>query len=404
MGKTLGVVLAGGRGKRMDILCHLRPKPSLPFAGAYRVIDFCLSCCLHSGIRDVAVLIDYQRSEMAKYLRRWYSANAGLASFRILEPKAGSYKGTADAVYQNVKFLQADPSESVLVLAGDHIYKMDYQPMLDFHRHQKADVTVGVVTVPIEQAHRFGIATVDNQGRIVDFLEKPKNPQSNLTSMGIYVFNKHVLIERLEEDAAQQDSPHDFGYAVIPDMVKRDRVVAYEFNGYWQDIGTAEAYYEANMELTKQKPRFTLDSARPVFTEVNDLPATKIYSQGSVNNSLVSPGCVIKGHVENSVLSPGVRIEEQAVVRDSIVMTNTFIDYHSIVDRSILDEEVNVGKYCYIGLGKSLVSGEWDITVVGKGVTVPPHTAIGRDCRILPHVGPHDFHGQTVPSGVVLSH
>jgi glucose-1-phosphate adenylyltransferase len=158
------------------------------------------------------------------------------------------------------------------------------------------------------------------------------------------------------------------------------------------------------MELTKQKPSFTLDSSRPVFTDIGDLPSPKIYPQGDVQNSLVSPDCVIKGHVENSILSPGVYVEEQAVVKDSIVMTNTFIDYHSIVDHCILDEEVNVGKFCYIGLGKSLVYGDWDITVVGKRVTVPPHTAIGRDCRILPHVGPHDFHGQTVPSGAVLSH
>jgi glucose-1-phosphate adenylyltransferase len=187
-------------------------------------------------------------------------------------------------------------------------------------------------------------------------------------------------------------------------MVNRDKVFAYEFDGYWQDIGTAQSYYWSNMELLQKQPSFTLNTSKPVLTDIDDLPPSKISPQGSVSNSLVSPGCVIKGHVENSVLSPGVKVEEQAVVRDSIVMTNSTIGYHSIIDRCILDEEVSIGQFCYIGLGKSLLSGDWDITVVGRRVIVPPHTAIGRDCRVLPHVGPHDFPAKAIPSGTVISH
>jgi len=370
----------------MDILCHVRPKPSLPFAGAYRVIDFCLSSCIHSGIHDVVILVDYQRVQMTNYLRRWHSANADLANFHILEPKVGSYKGTADAVYQNLEFLQADPSDTILVLAGDHIYKMDYRPMLELHKRERADLTVGVTTVPIEQAHRFGIATVDNRGRIVNFVEKPKFPQSSLTSMGIYVFGKQVLIERLKEDANRPDSPHDFGYSIVPDMVKSDRSFAYKFNGYWQDIGTAEAYYEANMELIKQRPRFTLDSTRPVFTGKYDLPPPNISQQAVVSESILSPGCVIKGLVENSVLSPGVRVEEQAVVRNSIVMTNSRIGYHSVVDRCVLDEGVNVGEYCYVGFGNNATQAQENITVLGMNVVVPLNTIIDRGCKIAPSV------------------
>jgi len=386
----------------MDILCNVRPKPGLPFAGAYRVIDFCFSCCVHSGIRDVAILVDYQRSQIANYLRRWYSANADLANFHILEPKVGSYKGTADAVCQNIEFLQADPSDTILVLAGDHIYKMDYQPMLDLHEREKADLTVGVTTVPIEQAHRFGIVTIDNRCRIVDFFEKPEVPRSNLSSMGIYVFDKQVLIERLEEDASRPYSPHDFGYAIVPEMVKRDRVFAYRFNGYWQDIGTAEAYYEANMELIKQKPRFTLDSTRPVFTGNFDLPPPRISQKAVVRESILSPDCVIKGLVENSIISPGVMVEDQAIIRNSIVMTNSYIGHHSVVDRCILDEGVNVGEFCYVGFGSGLIPGSGDITVIGKDVNIPHRTAIGRGCRILPGTKMTDFPKRVVSPGSII--
>ena len=403
MGNVIAMVLAGGRGKRMDIMCYGRPKPALPFAGKFRVIDFSLSNCIHSQISDVAVLTDYQRSQLANYLRGWYSANASFRNVAILEPQNGSYKGTADAIYQNLGYVERRGADTVLILAGDHIYKMDYRGLLAYHREVNADVTVGVVPVPIDQAHRFGTVATDGEGRIIEFIEKPSIPKSNLASMGIYVFNRESLVERLREDAARSDSPHDFGYAIVPGMVNRDKVFAYKFNGYWQDIGTIEVYYAANMELIRQKPSFSLDGTWPVFAEDNSLPSPRKSRQGTIDNSITSSGCMVKGHVENSILGPGVWVEEQAVVKNSVIMDNAFIGYHSVVDHCILDEGVSIGRFCYIGFGGSLFSQDWDITVLGKGVIVPNHTAIGCNCRISPHVNVADLATNAVPPGTIIS-
>jgi glucose-1-phosphate adenylyltransferase len=401
---TAAVILAGGRGKRMDILCHIRPKPALPFAGRFRVIDFSLSNCIHSQVRDIAVLTDYQHSYMDNYIRQWHRYNASSSNCCVLDPRAGSYLGTADAVYQNLDYLNRHDADMVLVLAGDHVYKLDYRKMLAFHRETNADVTVGVIPVPIEEIHRFGTVTLDvNSGRITDFLEKSPVSQSNLASMGIYVFNRRVLAERLIEDADNPVSRHDFGYSLLPNMVKRDRVFAYRFEGYWQDIGTVEAYYEANMELTKEQPCFSLNSSTPVMTQEQLSWPPYISRQSSIINSLISPGCVVRGRVENSVLSPKVWVDEGAVVRNSVIMGNAFIGRHSVIDHCVLDEEVKIGDYCYLGFGSSLIPGDWDITVLGKGVTVPPHTAIGRNCKIMPHVEASDFISNVVTSGSVLS-
>jgi len=402
--RASAVILAGGQGKRMGILCQYRPKPALPFAGRFRVIDFSLSNCIHSGIDNIAVLIDFWCQIIADYLDggvSWLPIDP--EKLHILEPKTDSYKGTADAVYQNREYLRRSEADRILILAGDHVYKMDYRKMLAFHEQVAADVTVGVVSVPIEQAHRFGMVNVSAEGRIIDFAEKPRIPATNLASMGIYIFNREVLLERLAEDAAQPSSPHDFGYAVIPKVVASDNVFAYEFNSYWQDIGTPGAYYEANMELTHEMPSFSLDGKWHVFTKDNSLPSPEISQQGSVQHSLIGPGCIVGGKVENSVLSPGVTVEEQAVVRNSLIMSKTTIGKHSVVDRCILDEEVNIGKFCYIGFGTSLNSRNRDITILGRSVTVPPHTAIGSDCEILPDVGPADFTTNTIPSGAVVS-
>lgn len=397
----LAFILAGGRGKRMDVLCYNRPKPALTFAGKYRVIDFSLSNCFHSGIGSVAILTDYQRSSITNYLNNWNNSNKVFENFDLLEPRSGSYRGTADAVYQNLDYLRQYPGDLVIVLAGDHVYKMDYRSMIAYHRQVKADATVGVIPIPLDQAHRFGILTTNSKGRIENFVEKPTIPESNLASMGIYIFNKEVLIERLMEDAVRPDSPHDFGYAVIPGMIRRDRVFAYSFNGYWRDIGTKEAYYSANMELVSPSPAFSLNGTWPVCTgEQAVLPARK-FERGVIKNSIISPGCVIKGYVENCIISPGVWIEEQAEVRNSVLMANTFIGYHSMINRCILDEDVNISKYCYIGFGAS--AGQEDITVLGEDVSVPSHTAVGRNCRILPHIHPADFATSMVPSGTTLS-
>lgn len=402
MEPSSAMILAGGWGQRMGILCKHKAKVILPFAGNVRVIDFTLSNCVHSGLRDIAILTDRQRSAMAIYLRQWLSMHASSANISALEPKGNSYLGTADAIYQNLDYLQNHRSDLVLILAGDHIYKMDYRQMLAFHRNAAADVTVAVTTVPIGQAHRFGIVTTDANGGIVHFVEKPELPGSNLVSMGIYVFNKQVLRERLLEDAGRPNSPHDFGHAILPDMVKRDRVLAYEFDGYWRDIGNPLAYYEANMELLAQEFSFSLDGEKPVLTASSELPEANS-QHGYIQNSLISPGCTIKGRVIDSILSPGVWVEEKAEIRNSIVMANSFIGYHSVVDRCILDEGVNVGKFCYLGFEGSADPEGQILTLVGEGATIPPLTAICRNSKILPHVAPDDFTGKVIASNSVVS-
>ncbi len=401
MGKNeVALILAGGRGKRMDILCDRRPKPALPFAGRFRVIDFSTSNCMHSGISDIGVLVDYQREHLAEYLESWRSNNGNKTGLRILPPDTGSYAGTADAVYQNLDFLKN--SDAALVLAGDHIYKMDYRKMLDFHRKMKAHVTVGVVRVPLAETHRFGTVTVDGPGRITEFREKSSLAQSNLASMGIYIFDTDRLAARLQEDAGEPGSLHDFGYNILPRMVKTDKAFAYEFKGIWRDIGTVKAYYEANMELLAPRPRFSLDGSWPILGDTDITPSFRIGREGAIVNSLISPGCVIDGRVENSVLSPGVRIAEQSVVRNSLIMADTSIGYHSIIDGCILDEAVNIGNFCYVGFGAGLVPYNEQITILGKEVAVPDRTAIGRQCIVRAGTGPAAFDTRLIPSGTTL--
>ncbi len=403
MKKTLAMIMAGGRGKRMDIFCQQRPKPALPFAGNLQVIDFTLSNCIHSQITNIAVLVDYQRSTMTAYLNRWNSANAGRSDLAILAPRDGSYAGTADAVYQNLNHVAKQNSDRVLVLAGDHIYNMDYQKMLAFHDASGADVTVGVVRVPMQEAHRFGTVTIESGGRIIGFEEKVSQPQSNLASMGIYIFNRDILAQRLAEDAVNPVSAHDFGYAILPGMVGRDKVFAFEYQGYWQDIGTVEAYYEANMQLLSANPLFNLDSTWPIFSSHEPCSLPLPGKNGQIVNSLVSPGCIVEGYVENSILSPGVRVAEKAKVINSVVMANTRIGYHSVVDRCILDEKVEIGKFCYVGFGTAPLPGVCDITMVGKDVNVAPQTAIGRKSKILPGLRMAELGARFVAPGTVVS-
>jgi glucose-1-phosphate adenylyltransferase len=400
--EPVAMILAGGQGKRMDLLCRLRPKPALPFAGKLHVIDFTLSTCVHSQIKRIGVLVDYQRNYMADYLKEWAAANAGSAVISVLPPEMSSYAGTADAVYCNIAYLDSPTCDRVLILAGDHVYRMDYRQMLSFHEKVQADATVGVMRVPIEEANRFGTVVTDKESKIQEFVEKSPRPLSTLASMGIYIFNKDTLIKRLAKDSGIQNSLHDFGHSILPGMVKCDRVFAYEFKEYWQDIGTVEAYYRANMELLVASPRFSLDSNWPVLTDYNALPMPEASLDGKVVNSLISPGCVIKGRVENSVLSPGVHVAEQAIIRNSIVMANTHVGSHSVVNTSILDEAVEIGKLSYVGFGKSLLPEDLAITVIGKDVVIPDHTAIGCKCKILPKAWLGDFTGGVIPSGTVI--
>jgi glucose-1-phosphate adenylyltransferase len=404
MNDVLAVILAGGRGERMNVLSKVRPKPVLPFAGNFRVVDFVLTNCMRSEIKNVLVLTDYQRAYMGSYIWSWYNSNGNPANVKILEPKDGSFTGTANAVFQHIDYLEKSNARTVLVLAADHIYKMDYRKFLAFHDRSAADATVGMVTVPIQEASRFGVITTDQLGLIQSFSEKPKVPKSNLVSMGIYAFNKDVLVESIKRDARDPLSEHDFGHAIVPDMVSSRKVYGYRYNDYWQDIGTVDAYYNANIELTRYVPTLTLNSNWPVMTIEDYVSYSKVMSGNNIEHSIISKGCSIRGRVENCVLSPGVRVEDGALVKNSIIMGDTVIGSNSVVDQAILDEKVNVGEFCYVGFGApSNIYGK-NLTVIGKDTLIPSHTAIGKNCIIPPGTKLANSRISVIQPDTVLQH
>jgi glucose-1-phosphate adenylyltransferase len=400
--KILSMILAGGKGKRMDLLCYNRPKPVLPFAGAFKVIDFVLSNCVHSNIASTAVLVDYQKDYLVDYLRGWEQSNSKSMSFHLLDPKSGSYKGTADAVYQNMDFVKKTNPDALLVLAGDHVYRMDYSKMAAFHKDKGAGVTIGSVTVPLEEAHRFGIIVPDEEGKIISFEEKPLKPAGNLISMGIYMFDWKTLQRYLEDDSRQSDSSHDFGYSIIPQMVKDKLAYTYNFNGYWQDIGTVDSYYEANMELISVLPMLGMNDKWPILSKDFSLLPPQVINNENVKYSLISPGCIIKGNVENSILGPGVRVNEHSRIKNSIVYSNASIGRFTIIDHCIIDEDVNIKEFCYIGFGAAKASRNPGITVLGKGAEIPQGTAIGYGSKVSPDVQPVDFWTKTLPARSVV--
>ena len=414
MTKVLAVIMAGGQGERLSLLSEKRAKPAVPFAGKYRIIDFALSNCVNSGIYDIAVLTQYRPRSLNDHIgigKPWDldRKNGGV---HLLQPYIGReesdwYQGTADAVYQNLSFIMESDCDYVLVLAGDHIYRMDYSPMIAFHQQHGADVTLGAVVVPIEEGHRFGILETDASGRVISFEEKPPQPKGTLGSMGIYVFGRNVLARVLTEDA-QQDTQHDFGRNIIPGMLERsERVFAYPFTGYWQDVGTVQSYWEAHMGLLDDRPAFDLyDPSWVIHTRSEERPPAHVQSTAQVDRSLISHGCIIKGQVEHSVLSPGVVVEEGAVVRDSIILFDTVIGAGSVVDRAILDKEVTVGKNSKIGYGDDMTPNKQEpsrlntgITLVGKRSSLPDNLPVGRNCKIGTDLRPQDFSTTTLASG-----
>ncbi|HEY41799.1 MAG TPA: hypothetical protein G4O18_08090 [Dehalococcoidia bacterium] len=398
--RVLAVITDNINGAKRDSLCNGRPVAELPFAGRYRVIDFSLSNCFHSGINNIAVILDRRHSELGAYLNRWCETNDPPGNFRIIEPPADSYTSAADSVYRNLGFVEGPGIDEVLLLPADRVYKMDYRQMLHFHEYVEADLTIATVSVPSSQVFRFGNVITDATGRVLDYVDRPGIPRSNLVSIGVYLFNSDVLVERLVDDASNMDIPCDFGRTIIPKMLaRRDRIFSYASGDYWQDISTVGAYHSAHMEFTRHLPSFELDGRWPVLSERIALPPPKKSEQGSIMNSIISPGCVIRGQVENSVLSPGVWVDSQAVVRNSVVMKDAIIGSRSIIDHCVLDEEVSVGLFCYIGFGSSRIPSQDEVTVIGRGATVPPHTAIGRNCRILPHVEPSDFVSSAIRAG-----
>jgi glucose-1-phosphate adenylyltransferase len=408
---VVAVILAGGQGERLSVLSVKRAKPAVPFAGKYRIIDFALSNVVNSGIYHAAILTQYRPHSLHDHIgvgKPW-DLDRARGGVRLLQPYLGRresdwYKGSADAVFQNLPMLADWKMDLALILSGDQIYKMDYGKMIEFHRRKKADVTVGVMEVPIEDAHRFGTMIVNEEGRVTEFDEKPPEPRSNLISMGIYVFDPEILTQRLTEDSRMRGSAHDFGKDVIPRMVGTpssplDRVYAYRFTDYWQDVGTIASYWEANMGLLSDPADFELyDYDWVIHTRSEERPPAKISVEARVSNSLISHGCHIVGTVEHSVLSPGVFVAEGAVVRDSILMNDTIVGRNAVVDCSILDKEVVIGAGAVIGYGDDMTFNRMEpknlstgISVVGKRVRIPPGLRLGRNVRVDADVVEADF-------------
>jgi glucose-1-phosphate adenylyltransferase len=404
-------ILAGGEGRRLCLLSEKRAKPAVPFAGKYRIIDFTLSNCVNSDIHDVMVLTQYNPRSLNDHIgagRPW-DLDRSTGGVRLMQPyisrnrAAEWYRGTADAVLQNLQAIRDWPSDTVLILAGDHIYKMDYQPFVAQHRRKRADVTIAVKQVPIGEAHRFGILALDDTDAVVEWQEKPRQPKSDLASLGIYVFSKRALEHWLSDDRP------DFGGNVIPAMLAGGaRVFGYRFDGYWQDVGTVESYWRAQMELLDDHPPLDLyDRSWVIHTRSEERAPARIGPTANVHRSLVSHGCLILGTVERSILSPGVRVDPGAVVRDSVVMFDTHIRAGAVLDRAIIDKEVSVGPNAVIGMGNDFTTPNrheptrlnTGITVVGKRAIIPAGAHIGRNVKIAEGVRPSDFPSKHVKSG-----
>jgi len=416
MNPRYAFVLAGGLGSRLCLLSERRAKPAVPFAGKYRIIDFTLSNCVNSGIYDVGVLTQYRPTSLRQHIgigRPW-DLDRTRGGVQILQPSLGLldddwYQGTADAIHRNLVHLRRRKSDEVLILSGDHVYKMDYSVLYAFHKASNAACTVAVTEVPAEGISSFGILETDAAGRVTGFLEKPRQASSRLASMGVYLFDRKALFEWLAEDAALKDSTHDFGRDLLPRLVGRGAAVyAYRFRGYWQDVGTLDSYYQTNMELLGEPPALELHDADWILhTQSADRPPVRFEPRNRTARSLICNGSQVAGEVVNSILSPGVIVRAGAVVRDSIIMNDTVIGTGARVDRAVLDKEVVVGEGAKVGLGEAttpnqacehLVSG---LVLVGKSARIPPGVEVGRNARIGPGVTEADFTA-AVPAGGVI--
>lgn len=414
---VVAMILAGGEGRRLDILSEKRAKPAVPFGGKYRIIDFCLSNCVHSEIYCIGILTQYNPRSLNDHIRtgKAWDLDRVKGGIFLLQPYVSDaltdwYRGTAAAIYQNLNFIQEKDPELVLILSGDHIYKMDYRVLIEFHRQNRADLTISVIEVPWEEAHRFGILSVNTEGKVIDFEEKPAHPKSNLASMGIYVFSREVLEEEVKEEAQRPGSSFDFGKDVIPRMIGTRRVFAFRFQGYWKDVGTLDAYWEANMELLKPNPPIDLHEEKwPIYTPLEDRPPVKLGQEAVVENSILGSGTIVNGRVVDSILFNGVYVSEGAEIRDSIVMDDVVIEHKAFLDRVIVDKLVVIGKEAFVGYGEDCTPNrkfpqmlQSGLTVIGKNTRVPPRTIIGRNCRIGADLGGEAFPSAFIPSGESL--
>ena len=379
--ECIAMLLAGGQGSRLYTLTERTAKPAVPFGGKYRIIDFPMSNCVNSGIDTVGVLTQYQPLVLNEYIGNgepWDldRTHGGVTVLPPYEAKRGAawYKGTANAIYQNLTFIERYDPDYTLILSGDHIYKMDYSRMLAEHKKNEADCTIAVLEVPMSQASRFGILNTDADGRITEFEEKPKHPRSNKASMGIYIFTTARLREYLEADNAAPESSNDFGKNVIPAMLAAGcRMYAYTFEGYWKDVGTLTSLWEANMDLLGTPPKFDLYDRRwRIFYRHNAYPPHRIGAAAHLENSMVTEGCVIDGAVKNSILSNDVRVEAGAVVRDSVIMSGVTIRAGAHISYAIIDSDTVIGENS--DLGDERDGGE--LLVIASGLSLPAGTAI----------------------------
>ena len=390
--RTRAIILAGGEGSRLGVLTAKRAKPAVPFAGKYRIIDFALSNCVNSGIVDVLVLTQYRPHSLNEHIalgRPWDLDRSFTGGVMMLQPYQGRqdtdwYAGTADAVTQNINFVRRGGPRNTLILSGDHIYEMEYDMLVEYHEDHNADATVCVIPVPIEEAPRYGIMETDPQNRIIDFVEKPADPPGNLANMGVYIFKAGVLEELLLEDAARTDSRHDFGYNIIPRMIELGmNVLAYPFGGYWIDVGTVDAYWEAHMELLASPPSLDLnDRSWIIHTRSEERPPVKFERGAVVEDSMITDGATIGegAQVIRSVVSPGVYIGPGARVVESVVLTDSYVERNAVIERAIIDKGVVVSEGARVG--ERTDTGALSIACIGKNTTVPPNFVVKREAYI----------------------
>jgi len=394
--KTIAFILAGGIGKRLSLLTRFRAKPAVPFAGRYRIIDFTLTNCVRSGIDEVYILTQYISRSLTHHLgigKPW-DLDRISGGLHILHPHLGYqaadwYQGTADAFFQNIPMLKDLYCDRVLILSGDHVYRADYRQFIDFYERAGKPAAVGVVEVPISFCQEFGIATVDGNGTIVKFEEKPERSTSNLASMGIYIFKKDFLISTVQKlKKLHQDL--DFGKHIIPYLVRRGKISAFRFKGYWLDIGTLKGYYKASLALLADKPRLRLyESVAPVLTVPDDYPPLVVAQGARIQRSLICKGCTIEGEVSSSILSPGVTVEKGARVKNSIIFHDCSIGKDANIENVIIDKMVVIGRGTKIGFGNAHIPSrlqpsyiDFGITLIGRKTKIPPGIAIGTNCLV----------------------
>ena len=411
--EMIAMLLAGGQGSRLGVLTAHMAKPAVSFGGKYRIIDFPLSNCVNSGIDTVGVMTQYEPLRLNSHIGIGISwdldrQDGGVTILSPYEKSENSdwYTGTANAIYQNISYIDSYDPEYVLILGGDHIYKMDYELMLNYHKARKADITMAAMPVAYEDASRFGILVTDQEtGRITEFEEKPAHPRSNLASMGIYIFNWKVLRDAL---IANKDVPNlDFGMHVIPYChQKGNPVYCYEYNSYWKDVGTLQAYWESNMELIDLVPVFNLyEEYWPIYTNSAAVVPQYVDRNAVVERCIIGEGCEIYGEVRNSVISCNVVIEEGAVVNNSIIMSNTVIKKGARLEKAIIAEDCVIGENCVLGAGEYQESSfnkkvyNSDLVTIGENSVIPDHVTIGKNTAIIGVTEPADYVNGELPSG-----